>query len=68
MSRSDRNLLRRLFEIEVPEVFNGIVEIKEIAREAGFRSKVAVVSKQEGIDPVGSCIGDAGQPHSKHRK
>ena len=60
VSRSDKNLLKRLFEIEVPEVFNGIVEIKAIAREAGSRSKVAVSSRQEGIDPVGSCIGMRG--------
>jgi N utilization substance protein A len=60
VSRSHKNLLRRLFEIEVPEVYNGVVEIKAIAREAGFRSKVAVNSTQEGIDPVGSCIGIRG--------
>ena len=60
VSRSHRNLLKRLFEIEVPEVFNGTVEIKAIAREAGSRSKVAVVSRQDGIDPVGSCIGMRG--------
>jgi N utilization substance protein A len=60
VSRSHRNLLKRLFEIEVPEVYNGVVEIKAIAREAGFRSKVAVHSAQEGIDPVGSCIGIRG--------
>ena len=60
VSRSHKNLLKRLFEIEVPEVYNGVVEIKAIAREAGFRSKVAVNSTQEGIDPVGSCIGIRG--------
>ena len=60
VSRSHRDLLRRLFEIEVPEVFNGIVEIKAIARESGSRSKVAVASRQDGIDPVGSCIGMRG--------
>jgi len=60
VSRSDKNLLKRLFEIEVPEVFNGIVEIKAIARESGARSKVAVASRQEGVDPVGSCIGMRG--------
>ena len=60
VSRSHKNLLKRLFEIEVPEVFNGIVEIKSIAREPGSRSKVAVTSRQEGIDPVGSCIGMRG--------
>ncbi len=57
VSRSHPHLLRRLFELEVPEVFNGIVEIKAVAREAGFRSKVAVAARQEGIDPVGCCVG-----------
>ena len=53
-------MIKRLFEIEVPEVYNGVVEIKAIAREAGFRSKVAVSATQPGIDPVGSCIGIRG--------
>jgi N utilization substance protein A len=57
VSRSDRNMLKRLFEIEVPEVYNGTVEIKAISRDAGFRSKVAVHSTQDGVDPVGACIG-----------
>ncbi len=57
VSRSHPNLLRRLFELEVPEIFNGTVEIKAVAREAGFRSKVAVAARQEGIDPVGCCVG-----------
>ena len=57
VSRSDRDMLRRLFEIEVPEVYNGTVAIKSISRDAGFRSKVAVQAAQEGIDPVGACIG-----------
>jgi N utilization substance protein A len=57
VSRSHPGLLRRLFELEVPEVFNGTVEIKAVAREAGYRSKVAVVAAQEGIDPVGCCVG-----------
>jgi len=57
VSRSHPDLLRRLFELEVPEVYNGTVEIKAIAREAGFRSKIAVAAKQEGIDPVGCCVG-----------
>ncbi|MEK7777888.1 MAG: transcription termination factor NusA [Chloroflexota bacterium] len=57
VSRSHRNLLRRLFEIEVPEISKGIVEIKAIAREAGSRSKVAVWARQEGVDAVGSCVG-----------
>ncbi|MFC1904071.1 transcription termination factor NusA [Chloroflexota bacterium] len=57
VSRSHPNLLRRLLELEVPEVFNGTVEIKAIAREAGYRSKVAVAARQTGIDPVGCCVG-----------
>ncbi len=57
VSRSHPNLLKRLFELEIPEVYNGTVEIKAIAREAGFRSKVAVAARQEGIDPVGCCVG-----------
>ncbi|RJQ40316.1 MAG: transcription termination/antitermination protein NusA [Dehalococcoidia bacterium] len=57
LSRSHPNLLRRLFELEVPEVYNGVVEIKSIAREAGHRSKIAVAARQEGIDPVGCCVG-----------
>lgn len=60
VSRSHKNLLKRLFELEVPEVYNGIVEIRSIAREAGSRSKVAVVALQDGVDPVGSCIGMRG--------
>ena len=60
VSRSHRNMLKRLFEIEVPEVHNGVVEIQSIARAPGARSKVAVNSTQEGIDPVGSCIGIRG--------
>jgi len=57
VSRSHPDLLRRLFELEIPEVYNGSVEIKSIAREAGFRSKIAVAAKQEGIDPIGCCVG-----------
>ena len=68
VSRSHRNMLRRLFEIEVPEVHNGVVEIKAIAREAGFRSKVAVSATQSGIDPVGSCIGIRGKQNTEHRQ
>lgn len=60
VSRSHRNMLRRLLEFEVPEIYNGQVEIKNIAREAGYRSKVAVVALQEGIDPVGACVGMRG--------
>ena len=57
VSRSHPNLVSRLFELEVPEVFNGIVELKSVAREAGYRSKVAVAARQDGIDPVGCCVG-----------
>ena len=57
VSRTHKNLLRRLFELEVPEIFKGAVELRAIAREPGYRSKVAVSSSQEGIDPVGACVG-----------
>ena len=57
LSRTHKNLLKRLFELEVPEIYRGIVEIKSIAREAGYRSKVAVWARQEGVDAVGSCVG-----------
>ena len=57
VSRTDQVLLRRLFEMEVPEIYNGSVEIKDIAREAGSRSKVAVFAIQDGVDAVGSCVG-----------
>ena len=60
LSRSHPKFIAKLFEIEIPEISNGAVEIKNIAREAGSRSKIAVVSKQEGIDPVGSCVGQKG--------
>jgi len=60
VSRTHRNMLRRLLELEVPEIFNGTVEIKAIAREAGSRSKVAVNAVQAGIDPVGACVGMRG--------
>ena len=60
VSRTHRGLMRRLFEQEVPEIHDGLVEIKAIAREHGSRSKVAVVSHQEGLDPVGSCVGQRG--------
>ena len=56
-SRSHKDLLKRLFELEVPEISNGTVAIRSVAREAGVRSKVAVEARQEGIDAVGSCVG-----------
>ncbi len=60
ISRTHKNFLRRLFELEVPEIHAGTVEIKAIAREAGTRSKVAVASRQEGLDPVGATVGQRG--------
>lgn len=59
-SRSHPDMLRRLLEVEVPEIYNGLVEIKAIAREAGSRAKVAVAALQQGIDPVGACVGMRG--------
>ncbi len=61
VSRADRSFLKRLFELEVPEIHSGIVEIKSIARESGMRSKVAVAARQSNVDPVGSCVGMKGQ-------
>ena len=60
VSRTHPGFLRRLFEMEVPEIFEGIVEIKSIAREAGDRSKISVFAHNEEIDPVGSCVGAKG--------
>jgi len=60
VSRAHRNMLRRLLEFEVPEIYHGQVEIKGVAREAGQRSKVAVAALQHGIDPVGACVGPRG--------
>ncbi|MBU2109723.1 transcription termination/antitermination protein NusA, partial [Patescibacteria group bacterium] len=59
-SRSHPKFISELFKLEVPEIGNSIVEIKSIAREAGSRSKVAVYSNEESIDPVGSCVGQKG--------
>lgn len=61
VSRSHPDLLKRLFEQEIPEVYDGIVEIVSIAREAGDRAKVAVRSRDENVDPVGTCVGPRGQ-------
>jgi N utilization substance protein A len=60
VSRAHKGLVEGLFKLEVPEIGSGIVEIKGIAREAGSRSKVAVASRQTGVDPVGSCVGQKG--------
>jgi len=60
VSRADKNLVEGLFKREVPEVASGAVKIREIAREAGNRTKIAVFSSQAGVDPVGSCVGQKG--------
>lgn len=61
ISRTHPGLVRRLFETEVPEIFDGTIEIKSISREAGSRTKIAVFSKDDDVDPVGACIGPRGQ-------
>lgn len=60
LSRTDPEMVRKMFELEVPEIFAGTVQIKSIAREAGERSKIAVASSEEGVDPIGSCVGQKG--------
>ncbi len=60
LSRTHPGLLKRLFELEVPEIYNGTVEIKSVAREPGFRSKIAVISRHADVDPVGACVGPKG--------
>lgn len=61
VSRTHPGLLKKLFEFEVPEIFDGTVEIKSVAREPGERSKISVYSREDGIDPVGACVGPKGQ-------
>ena len=60
LSRTHPDMVRHLFSLEVPEIFTGTVEIKAIAREAGSRTKIAVFSSEEGVDPIGSCVGQKG--------
>ena len=60
VSRTHPDLIRRLFEIEVPEIYDGLVEVKSIAREPGARSKIAVASREPNLDPVGACVGPKG--------
>jgi N utilization substance protein A len=60
VSRTHKAIVKRLFEQEVPEIYDGIVEIKAIAREPGSRSKVAVAARQDGVDPIGACVGMRG--------
>ena len=59
-SRRDPELIKKLFELEVPEIADGLVEITNVAREPGYRSKIAVVSHADGVDPVGACVGPRG--------
>jgi len=61
ISRTHPGLVRRLFELEVPEIYDGTVEVKSIAREAGSRTKIAVWSEDENVDPIGACVGPRGQ-------
>ena len=69
LSRRDPELIRTLFELEVPEVADGLVEIRGVAREPGYRSKIAVQSHAQGVDPVGACVGPArlARPHGRLR-
>ena len=60
LSRRDPELIKTLFEIEVPEIADGLVEIRGVAREPGYRSKIAVESHAQGVDPVGACVGPRG--------
>ncbi|NLO28330.1 MAG: transcription termination/antitermination protein NusA [Actinobacteria bacterium] len=60
LSRRSEELVRRLFELEVPEIYDGLVEIVGVAREPGYRSKISVISHSDGVDPVGACVGPRG--------
>lgn len=60
MSRRSEGILRKIFYLEIPEIANGLVELKAFAREAGSRSKVAIYTEAENVDPVGSCVGQRG--------
>ena len=60
VSRATPDFVRKLFELEIPEIYEGLIEIKSVSRDAGSRSKVAVYSQNENIDPVGSCVGQKG--------
>ena len=60
LSRRSDEIIKRLFELEVPEIADGLVEIRNVAREAGWRSKIAVISNVQGVDPVGACVGPRG--------
>ncbi len=68
ISRTHPGLVKRMFEMEVPEIYDGTVEIKAISREAGARTKMAVWSKDENVDPVGACIGPRGDACGRRRR
>ena len=67
ISRTHPGLVKRLFELEVPEIYDGTVEVKSIAREAGSRTKLAVWSADPNVDPIGACVGPRGQRVNTHR-
>ncbi len=67
LSRRDPELIKTLFELEVPEIADGLVEIRGVAREPGYRSKIAVESHTQGVDPVGACVGPARLPRAHGR-
>ncbi len=60
LSRTHPDLVKRIFELEVPEIYDGVIDIFNIAREAGSRSKIAVMTNDENVDPIGSCVGNKG--------
>ena len=66
VSRTDPALLIKLFEMEVPEIYDGTVQIKGCVREAGERAKVAVISREKDVDPVGACVGHEGHARAVH--
>jgi transcription termination/antitermination protein NusA len=61
LSRVSDEILKKVFYLEIPEISNGLIELKSVAREAGFRSKVAVWTDSENVDPIGSCVGQRGR-------
>ena len=67
VSRRNPELIKQLFELEVPEIADSLVEIVGVAREPGYRSKIAVISHADGVDPVGACVGPAGLPGADGR-
>ena len=69
VSRTHPGLVKRLFELEVPELLDGVVELKAVAREPGHRTKIAVASNDQNVDPVGACVGARGSrvPHGRQR-